>query len=299
MNKTVQIIEVGPRDGLQNEAEIIPIDVKVKFIEKLLLAGITQMEITSFVSPKKIPQMGDALDLFPRVRVLKNFVADNSPCLVPNVQGLENALSAGVKNIAIFTAASDEFNRKNINATIEESFERLKPVVKKAQEANVRIRGYVSTAFGCPYEGEVKISKVESVCEQLRKMGCYEISLGDTIGIANPMQVKSHLNQLHKNFDKDYFSMHFHDTRGSALANIFSAYQEGAVKFDSSAGSLGGCPYAPGSIGNVATEDVVNMFESMGVLTGIDLKKLMDATHFIFEFLGRKSPSKFFNACYK
>lgn len=295
MNNKVSIIEVGPRDGLQNEKNILSLEVKTKLIELLVDAGFKTIEPTSFVRPEKIPQMADSKDLFKAI--LKH--AEKGvifPALVPNQKGFENSIEAGARWIALFTATSNTFNKKNTNATIEESIERFKEFTPQALEKEQMIRGYVSTVFGCPYEGETSIDELLKVCEKLFKLGVYEISLGDTIGVANPLQVKTIISELKKNFDLDKFAMHFHDTEGMALANIFSSYEEGMTVFDSSVAGLGGCPYASGATGNVATDDVVNMFHKMNVETGINEDKLHLASEYVLKELNKTSSSKFFNA---
>ena len=292
---SVRIVEVGPRDGLQNENKILPTEVKVEFIEKLISAGFKTLETTSFVRADKIPQMADATELMNK---LKANGADFSrmACLVPNTKGLEAAHALGVKEVAVFTATSEAFNKRNINATIDESFERITEVCNQAKQHGMRIRGYVSTVFGCPYEGKTSLETMAKVTERLFKLGCYEVSLGDTIGIGQPEQVKQVYAAIKKHFDEKNIAWHFHDTRGIALANIFAAYQEGARTFDSSAGGLGGCPYAKGASGNVASEDVLQMFELMGVSTGVDLNKVAEASKFILGHLGRVSSSKAYQA---
>lgn len=291
--KEVKIVEVGPRDGLQNEKMILDTDAKLTYILMLAKAGLKEIEVTSFVSPKAIKQMYDSQDLFPKV--LKEIPNVELPCLVPNLTGLEKALEVGVKNIALFTATSSEFTKKNINATVEESFLRMKEVSDKAKNAGLKIRGYVSTAFGCPYSGDIGVDKLLNVLEELFKLGVYEVSIGDTIGIANPLQVDQYLKKIKENFDLNKIAMHFHDTRGLALANILVSLQYGITTYDASSGGLGGCPYAKGASGNVATEDVVNLMHSMNIETGIDMQKLVSASSFILNKIEKNSPSKFYN----
>lgn len=291
-HKKVRIVEVGPRDGLQNEKQTIPLQEKVEFIKSLANAGLKTIEVTSFVRAERIPQMGDAQKLYPIVAQsdwAKNLAM---PCLVPNLKGLENAQQAGVTEIAVFSATSETFNKNNINASIDESLERIEKLSAKARELGMRQRGYVSTVFGCPYEGETSFENLQRVCEKLFEFGVYEISLGDTIGIADPLQVQRILKQLQKNFDLDNFSMHFHDTHARALANILASLDFGVTSFDASAAGLGGCPYAPGATGNVATEDVVALFERMGIETGIDFDKLVHASDQILKRLERQAPSR-------
>ncbi len=298
-NKKVSIIEVGPRDGLQNEKGLVTTENKLEFIKMLLAAGVTAIEPTSFVHPKYVPQMGDAKELYQRLVEEIDDSKYHLSCLVPNLKGYEAARSVGVKEIAIFSAASDSFSRHNVNADVRESLRRLADVATAAKHDGVRIRGYVSTVFGCPYEGEVSVDRVLEVCEKLFSYGCYEVSLGDTIGVATPGQVQRMLPKLKEHFDLDKLAFHFHDTRGVALANVLTAYSEGATVFDASAGGLGGCPYAPGATGNVATEDLVYAFNSLEVDTGIDLAKLLDASLFILTTLGKRSPSRLVRALRK
>lgn len=291
----IRIIEVGPRDGLQNEKKVLSTEQKAKYIELLSMTGLSTIEVTSFVRADKIPQMGDASSLFEKV---KAFMPANisMPCLVPNLVGLESALDAGVKEIAVFTATSDTFNKKNINATIDESMDRLRPVVKMATDCGLKVRGYISTVFGCPYEGKTSVENLLKVTRFLKEIGCYEISLGDTIGVGNPNQVLSFSKELKKEFPLELFAMHFHDTNGMALANILTSLEAGLTRFDASSAGLGGCPYAKGATGNVATEDVVNLFHSLGINTGVDMDKLTQASKYILGELEKKSSSKFYNA---
>lgn len=294
--KNARIIEVGPRDGLQNESVILDCAKKEKFIDMLVDAGLRTIEVTSFVRADKIPQMGDAVELFNSIKNKDYFSELNLPCLVPNLKGMEIALKQGVSEIAIFTATSNTFNQKNINASIEESLDRFRPVVKLARENGVKIRGYISTVFGCPYEGETSVETLLKVLKELKDMGCYEISLGDTIGVANPLQVKNILSNVFKDYLPSEIAMHFHDTRGLALANILASLEMGATNFDSSAAGLGGCPYAKGATGNVATEDVVYLLESMGVDTGVDISKLAKASEYILKELNKETASKYLRA---
>lgn len=290
----VKIIEVGPRDGLQNEKVILDLETKVQFILDLIQAGCRNVELTSFVRADRIPQMQDAGECYSRVKqeLADQFQKLSLPCLVPNLKGYENSQKVGVREIALFTATSEEFNKKNINATIDESLERFDVVMTKANEDQVKVRGYISTVFGCPYQGETSLDILLRLCEHLLKCGVYEISLGDTIGVAQPQQVAKILEKIKQNFGTDEFALHFHDTKGRALANIYAAYQLGFKAFDSSAGGLGGCPYAKGATGNVATEDLVEFFGSMGVATGIDNKLLALASEKVFKKLNRASESK-------
>lgn len=292
MNKNVTIYEVGPRDGLQNEAKIIAPTDKAEFIRLLLAANIEALEVTSFVRADKIPQMGDAATLMEQLRPELN--KSRLIALVPNLKGLELAIQKGIKEIALFTATSNTFNQKNINATVDESLERLKPVAAKAMSEGVKIRGYLSTVFGCPYEGDSSLEVLKRVANRLLDFGCYQISLGDTIGVADPYQVRKLLGELKNHFDLDQLALHFHDTYGRALANVTVGLEEGIRTFDASAGGLGGCPYAQGATGNVATEDLVSMLEKMGHPTGIDMQKLKAAVAFIFSKLGKSPQSKTF-----
>ncbi|MCO4793956.1 MAG: hydroxymethylglutaryl-CoA lyase [Bacteriovoracaceae bacterium] len=291
--KKVRIIEVGPRDGLQNEKLALDLETKTHFINLLVEAGFDSIEATSFVRPDKIPQMGDAKLLFKELVSNKLLNKARLMCLVPNMKGMDNAISVGVKDIAVFTATSETFNKNNINATIDESFSRIEEVMKVATSNNINIRGYISTVFGCPYEGDTSIDVLKKQCERLFNLGAFEVSLGDTIGSANPLQVIKISNELKKDFDIDKICLHFHDSRGTALSNILVGLNEGFTNFDSSAGGLGGCPYALGATGNVATEDVVNLMESMGISTGIDINKLSEASNYILQKLNRASSSKY------
>lgn len=291
----VNIVEVGPRDGLQNESTILSTADKLRFIELLFAAGLRTIEATSFVSPKKIPQMQDASELLTELATKNSAALNSLPCLVPNLEGLKKAIAAGVGHIALFSATSNTFNQKNINATIDQSFERLTPVAKKAKDQGIKIRAYVSTVFGCPYEGKTQLDVLVDVIKKFKDLGADEISLGDTTGIAYPRQVKEVLTVVKNEFSLDNFAMHFHDTYGMALANIAEAYEMGITTFDAAAGGLGGCPYAQGASGNVATEDVVYFFDKMGVPSGVHMLSLLEASHFILTKLNKKSPSKVHN----
>lgn len=292
----IRLVEVGPRDGLQNEKSILTTEDKFQFISGLVESGLKSIEVTSFVKAPAIPQMADASDLFTRV---KNELFDSGvsfPCLVPNIKGYETAKSLGVKEIAIFTATSDSFTQKNINASIDESFVRMKEVAEEAGKDSIMIRGYVSTAFGCPYEGAMDIKKLIAVTKRLFDLGVYEVSIGDTIGVAIPHQVRSYIRSLKNEFPIGKIAMHFHDTRGMALTNIYASLEEGITTFDSSAGGLGGCPYAKGATGNVATEDVWYLMQAQGLETGIDIEKLAATSKFILEKLNKPTESKFLRA---
>lgn len=291
----VKIVEVGPRDGLQNEKTILPLETKFEFIKKLSETGLQTIEITSFVKASAIPQMSDATELFTKV---KNELPENInyPCLVPNLKGYETALALGVKEIALFSATSDAFTAKNINSTVNDSFVRMKEVADQAKKDGIRIRGYISTAFGCPYEGEEPVSKLVNVTKRFFDLGVYEVSVGDTIGVATPKQVREYLKVLGQEFDMTKMAMHFHDTRGMAMSNILVSLENGIRTFDSSAGGLGGCPYAKGATGNVATEDVWYLCHSMGMETGVDLDKLIEAAQYILKKLDKTAGSKFHKA---
>lgn len=290
----IKIVEVGPRDGLQNEKSILKTDDKLRFIELLTLSGLQTIEVTSFVKPEAIPQMADATELFSKVKLLSSTI--NFPCLVPNLKGYESAKALGVKEIALFSATSDSFTKKNVNASVDETFERMQDVVAAALKDGIRIRGYISTSFGCPYEGRMDVSRLHAVTERFFKLGAYEVSVGDTIGVATPKQVREYIQSLKKSFPVDKLAMHFHDTRGMALTNIYVSLEEGITTYDSSAGGLGGCPYAKGATGNVATEDVWYLMQSQGLDTGIDIKKLSEASKFILEKINKQTESKFLKA---
>ena len=291
----VRIVEVGPRDGLQNEKAIISTEQKIQFIQMLADAGLPVVEATSFVSPRAIPQLSDASE------VMTNLARNSStsyPVLVPNLKGMERALAVGVRAIAVFTAASESFTRHNINATIAESLANFRPVVALAQQEKVTVRGYISTVFGCPYEGKVEPRQALNVAQALLEMGIDELSLGDTIGVATPNQVVDVISLLVDEgaIPIGQLAMHFHDTRGTALANVLMALQSGISIIDSSAGGLGGCPYAPGAAGNLATEDLLYMLHGMGIHTGVDLDKVVSATSFIAPLLGHTPTSKYYQA---
>lgn len=290
--KKARIVEVGPRDGLQNEKTIVALEDKIAFIQKLIAAGLVNIEATSFVRKDKIPQMGDGSALF---SALKNAPA-NLISLVPNLKGLEEAINVGVREIAVFTSTSNSFNKKNINATIDESLIKIEEVMALAKTKNIRVRGYISTAFGCPYEGATKVSEFLRIAHFLQDRGAYEVSIGDTVGVAHPLQVRNFIDEIKREFALSYFSMHFHDTRGMALANILTSLELGMTSFDSSAGGLGGCPYAQGALGNVATEDLVYLLHSLGIETGVNMKKLAEASVYIFSKLNREISSKYLKA---
>ncbi len=287
--KRVRIVEVGPRDGLQNEATSVPTAVKVELIERLADAGLPAVEATAFVSPKWVPQMADHSEV---LKALRRKPGVSYPVLVPNMKGFEAAVAAGAEEIAVFGAASETFSRKNINASIAESLERFAPVAETARAKGVRVRGYISCVVGCPYEGAVKPEAVAEVAKRLDAMGCYEISLGDTIGIGTPGKVKRMLETVARAVPVERLAVHLHDTYGQALANLYAALELGVATADSSVAGLGGCPYAKGASGNVATEDVVYLLDGLGVETGVDLAKVYDAGRFICDALGREPASK-------
>jgi hydroxymethylglutaryl-CoA lyase len=292
----IKIVEVGPRDGLQNEKSVITTEDKFEFVRLLTQTGLKSIEVTSFVKPPAIPQMADAKELFAKVSSELSNLGVSFPCLVPNMYGFETAKSLGVKDIALFSATSDSFAKKNVNATVDETFERMTPVAELAHKEGMTVRAYISTAYGCPYEGKVSHDKLMNVIERFQKMGVREISIGDTTGVARPRQVRESLKEIKKAFGLDKIAMHFHDTRGMALSNILVSLEEGVTTFDSSAGGLGGCPYAKGATGNVATEDVWYLCYSQGLETGIDLEKLVAASSFILSKVGKETPSKFLKA---
>jgi hydroxymethylglutaryl-CoA lyase len=285
----VRIVEVGARDGLQNEKTIIPAATKIELIDRLSATGLRTIEATSFVSPKWVPQLADAAEVFTGI-AQRDGVA--YPVLVPNLQGYERAREVGAREVAIFTAASEAFNRKNINASIDESIERFLPVLERAAADGVRVRGYVSTVLGCPYQGDVPVADVVRVARRLHDLGCYEVSLGDTIGIGTPLKARAMLRAVAGEVPVDALAVHFHDTRGQALANILACLEEGVSVVDSSVSGTGGCPYAKGATGNVASEDVVYMLEGMGIATGIDLPALIATGLWLSEQLGRATSSR-------
>lgn len=285
----VKIVEVGPRDGLQNEPTPIDTNTKVAFIDRLSDAGHSVIEATSFVSPKWVPQLADASEVMARIR-RKSGVS--YPVLVPNMQGMERALAAGVNEVAVFTAASETFSQKNTNCTIDASIDRFQPVVARAKQEGVRVRGYISCVLGCPYEGAVDPDQVAAVARQLDELGCYEVSLGDTIGIGTALQAQTMVTRVAHEVPIERLAVHFHDTRGQALANILACLALGVSVVDASVGGLGGCPYAKGATGNVATEDVLYMLQGMDIETGVDLDKLIEAGRFINAKLGRETQSR-------
>jgi hydroxymethylglutaryl-CoA lyase len=289
MSDQVRIIEVGPRDGLQNEKTPVSVEDRVAFIEALVAAGCPVVEVGSFVSPKAVPQMASSEQV---LRAVNHHPDREFHVLVPNEKGYDAAIAAGARVIAVFASASEGFSRANINCTIAESIERFKPVLARAKADGIKVRGYVSCVLGCPYDGEVRPSAVTAVAKALWEQGCYEVSLGDTIGVGTPAKARALLRAVAAEVPMAQLAMHFHDTYGQALANIYAGLEEGARVIDSAAGGLGGCPYAPGATGNVATEDVVYMLNGMGIATGIDLAKLLAATNTVSRLIGRPPVSR-------
>ena len=287
--KKVRIVEVGPRDGLQNEKQPVPTAIKVELIDRLADCGLTAIEATAFVSPKWVPQMADAAQVMAGIARRDGV---SYPVLVPNEKGLDAALAAGATEVAIFGAASEAFSQKNINCTIRESLERFKPVLARAKEAKLKVRGYVSCVLGCPYQGEVAPAAVAEVAWALFEMGCYEISLGDTIGVGTPEQAKAMIEAGARRVPIKKLAGHYHDTYGMAAANIYASLQMGVNVFDAAVGGLGGCPYAQGASGNVATEDVVWLLQGQGIDCGVALDKLVDTAQCISAQLGREPASK-------
>ena len=289
----VRIVEVGPRDGLQNESQQISTETKVELIHRLAATGLSDIEATSFVSPKWVPQMADAAQVLAQLDLNSNI---NFPVLTPNMKGLERALECGARQVAVFGAASESFSQKNINCSIEESLERFRPMVSHALENNVKVRGYVSCVLGCPYEGDIAPYQVLKVSNALLEMGCYEISLGDTIGVGTAASTQRLLDVMCLAISVKQLAGHFHNTYGQALTNIYTALRYGVATFDASVAGLGGCPYAPGASGNVATEDVLYLLHGLGIETGIDLDKLAAVGHFISTLLQRENRSAVGNA---
>ncbi|WP_312505928.1 hydroxymethylglutaryl-CoA lyase [Lysinibacillus sp.] len=287
--KAVEIREVGPRDGLQNEKIFIPTDLKVQWINLISETGVRHIEVSSFVSPKWIPALADHHEVFEQITRHENITYT---ALVPNLKGIEGAIQQKVDEIALFISASEEHNQSNVNASINQSLQNLKAVAEVANREGISLRGYISTVFGSPFGDEVKLQTVKEIIDAYLAMGVSEISLGDTIGVADPVQVKAILSELLTQYDSDLFALHFHDTYGRALANIFAALELGITKYDSAIGGLGGCPYAPGASGNVATNDLVNFLHRLGVQTNIDEEKLFTATRFLQQAMNRQLDSK-------
>jgi hydroxymethylglutaryl-CoA lyase len=292
MSDTVRIIEMGARDGLQNEKTPVSVADRIAFIERLVAAGLNTIEVGAFVSPKAIPQMVGSDEVLRGVRHLPG----EFHVLVPNYKGYEAAHAAGAKVVSVFAAASEGFSRANINCSIAESIERFKPVLARAKTDGVKVRGYISCVLGCPFDGEIKPKAVADVAKTLWDLGCYEISLGDTIGVGTPTKAKEMLRAVGAHVPLRSLAMHFHDTYGQALVNLYAGIEEGVHVIDSAAGGLGGCPFAPGATGNVATEDVVYMLEGMGIRTAVDMQKLLAATNEITRLIGRPPASRVANA---
>uniref|UniRef100_M4BUD1 hydroxymethylglutaryl-CoA lyase n=1 Tax=Hyaloperonospora arabidopsidis (strain Emoy2) TaxID=559515 RepID=M4BUD1_HYAAE len=285
----VKIVEVGPRDGLQNEKTLVSTKDKVQLIQLLSKTGLRAIEATSFVSPKWIPQMADHSDV---LKSIEHQAGVSYPVLTPNINGFDSAVEVGATEVAIFGAASEAFSKKNINCSIDESLERFRPVCEKASRLGIRVRGYVSCVLGCPYQGSVGPDAVAAIAREMLEMGCYEVSLGDTIGVGNPASTLAMLQAAKQVVPVEQLAVHFHDTYGQALSNVLIALQEGISVVDSSVAGLGGCPYASGASGNVATEDVLYMVHGLGIETGVDLNKVMAAGAFITNVLGRPTNSK-------
>lgn len=291
---SVTIVEVAPRDGLQNEAKTLSPQTRIEFIRQLATTGLNTIEATSFVSPKVIPQLIDSGEVFAGIKDIPDI---NFPVLVPNEKGMESAIVAGAKIVAVITAVSDSFCQRNTNCTILESMQRIENIIRLAKQNNIKVRGYISCALGCPYEGDMAPSKSADLARDLFAMGCYQISLGDTIGVGTPLAAKRLVDAVGKYVPINSIAGHFHDTYGQALANIYAVLEQGVRVFDSSTAGLGGCPYAKGSSGNVATEDVVYMLNGMNISTGIDLERLLQVSMFISEQLGKKPTSRVALAC--
>jgi len=287
--RKVRIVDVAPRDGLQNEPKSVPASVKIELIERLQDAGLPAVEATAFVSPKWVPQMADSAEVMAGIRKRSGVAY---PVLVPNMKGFEAARAAGAEEVAVFGAATETFSSKNINCSIGESLERFAPVVEAAKAAGIRVRGYISVVAGCPYEGEVRPAAVAALAGELYGMGCYEVSLGDTIGVGTPKKIRTVIEAVARKVPIAKIGGHYHDTYGQALANIYASLEVGVKTFDSSVAGLGGCPYAKGATGNVATEDVIYMLDGLGIDTGVDLEKLFRAGEFICRELGREPASR-------
>jgi len=286
----VRVVEVGPRDGLQNIGQTVPTGVKVRFVDMLSAAGLPVVEVTSFVSPRAVPQLADAAEVFAAVQ---RRPGARYPALVPNIKGMERAVAAGARDVAVFTAASEGFARHNINMTIEESLRAFAPIVERAKRESIGVRGYVSTAFGCPYDGHVPPARVLDVARRLFDLGVDEVSIGDTIGVATPGSVRVVLDELLREVPPERLAVHFHDTRGTALANVLAALERRISTVDSAAGGLGGCPYAPGASGNLATEDLLYLLHGMGIETGVDLDGVIAATTYLAATTGIAPTGKY------
>ena len=289
MPNPVRIVEVGPRDGLQNEPTILPASVKIELINRLSACGHSAVEVTSFVSPKWVPQLADAAEVFAAITVAPGV---RYPVLVPNLLGYQRAIAVGAREVAVFTAASEAFSEKNTNASIAQTLERFQPIFERAKNDGVAVRGYVSCVLGCPYQGEVPIDDVVQLARALHLMGCYEVSLGDTIGVGSPNKARALMRAVAEEIPASAIAGHFHDTYGQAVANVAASLEEGIRVFDSSIAGLGGCPYAKGAIGNVATEDLVYLLEGLGMSSGLDLAELAQTGAWISQILGRESQSR-------
>lgn len=294
--KTVRIVEVGPRDGLQNETSILSTDMKIDFINRLSKTGLKTIEVTSFVSSKRIPQLADAKDVLNGIQKISGV---HYPVLVPNLKGLEAALLAGAKEIAVFTAASETFSQKNTECSIETSFQRIEAILTQTKKDNIPVRAYISCALGCPFEGAIPAANVVNIARRLFTMGCNEISIGDTIGVGTPGKASDLITALAKHIPISNLAVHFHDTYGQALANIYACLELGISIIDSAISGLGGCPYAKGATGNVATEDVLYMLEGLGIHTGVDMNTLIEVSRFVSEFTKRSPRSKVAEAKFK
>lgn len=286
------VYEVGPRDGLQNTAEPVPADLKIELVAGLLDAGLPAVEVTSFVRPDRVPQLADAAEVFSAVAERFDPTSHRLPVLVPNERGLERALECGVREIAVFTAATETFSRKNTNASIAETLERFAPVVERSLGEGLSVRGYLSTAFGCPYEGPVEPGRVVAVAGDLFELGVQEVSVGDTIGVAHPAQVREVVERLLESYETAALAMHFHDTWGMGMANVAAALEMGIRTFDASAGGLGGCPFAPGAAGNIATEDLLYLLEGLGYETGVDRQAVARASRKLADATGLRLPGR-------
>ena len=289
MPNPVRIVEVGPRDGLQNEPTILPASVKIELINRLSACGHSAVEVTSFVSPKWVPQLADAAEVFAAITAAPGV---RYPVLVPNLLGYQRAIAVGAREVAVFTAASEAFSEKNTNASIAQTLERFQPIFERAKNDGVAVRGYVSCVLGCPYQGEVPIDDVVQLARALHLMGCYEVSLGDTIGVGSPNKARALMRAVAQEIPASAVAGHFHDTYGQAVANVAACLEEGIRVFDSSIAGLGGCPYAKGATGNVATEDLVYLLEGLGMSSGLDLAKLAQTGAWISQILGRESQSR-------
>ncbi len=292
MPKSIRVVEVGLRDGLQNESTNLSVDQRFELLNKLIDAGVKNFEIGAFVSSEWVPQMAVTGELIKKFKNKYKKTKLQPSVLIPNLQGMKLSMDAGINEVAIFASATESFSQKNINCSISESFKRFEPIMAQAKKNKIKVRGYLSVCFGCPFEGKVSESKVLSLAKKLIQMGCYEVSIGDTIGVANPGQIESLFKKLKKVIPTKKLAGHFHDTRGQALANILQAYKMGITTFDSSIGGLGGCPYAKGATGNVATEDVVYMFDGMKIKSGLNLKKLIEINRWLNPMMNHPLPSK-------